>query len=52
MTTAEPTVPAGAEADDWYTIDHDGLPTSTGRNVTTQNLASYPSAPDIRVQVV
>jgi hypothetical protein len=53
MTTTEPTVPAGAEADDWYTIDHDGLPTSTGRTVATQNLSPYgPHGPDIRVQVV
>jgi hypothetical protein len=53
MTTTEPTVPAGAEADDWYIIDHDGLPTSTGRNVTTPNLSPYgPHGPDIRVQVV
>jgi hypothetical protein len=52
MTTTEPKLPAGAEADEWYTIDHDGLPTSTGRNVTTPNLAPYPSAPDVRVQVV
>jgi hypothetical protein len=52
MTTTEPKVPAGAVADEWFTIDHDGLPTSRGRNVTTRNLSPYRTGPDIRVQVV